>query len=95
MTTRQVELIRKKEFPAAALDLKYEAFVVDIATLNVNSDDEVHPSKKAQIAYVKVDKASTQVMSEYADFADIFSPKLAAELLKHGRKDHVIEFVDD
>ncbi len=46
-TTRQVELIEKKEFAAAALDPEYEAFVVHVITLSVNSGDEVHPSKRA------------------------------------------------
>ncbi len=43
-----------------------------------------------------MDEAPTKVPSEYADFADIFSPKLATELLKHTEiNDHAIEFVDD
>ena len=46
-TTRQVELIGNKEFVAAALDAEYEAFVVHLAAFSVNSDNEVHPSKKA------------------------------------------------
>ncbi len=34
--------------------------------------------------------------SEYTDFADVFSPKLAVELPKHMRiNDHAIELVDD
>ncbi len=95
-TTRWVELIGKKEFVAAALDLEYETFVVYIAVLSVDSDDEVHPSRRAQIAHIKADEAPTEVPSEYADFTDVFSPKLAAELLEHnGINDHAIELVDD
>ncbi len=38
----------------------------------------------------------TKVPSEYADFADVFSLKLAAELPEHtGINDHAIELVDD
>ncbi len=56
----------------------------------------MHPSKMAQIAYLKVDEAATEVSSEYADFADIFSPKLAVELSEYTRiNDHAIELVDD
>ncbi len=95
-TTRQVELIRKKEFAAAALDLEHEAFVVHVAALSVDSGDEVHLSKRAQRAHLKADEAFTEVPSEYADFADVFSPKLAAELPKHTEiNDHAIELVDD
>ncbi len=36
------------------------------------------------------------MLSEYADFADIFLPKLAAKLLEYTRiNDHAIELVDD
>ena len=69
-------LIGKKEFAAAALDPEHEAFVVHVAALSFDSGDEVHPSRRAQIAHLKADEAPTEVPSEYADFADVFSPKL-------------------
>ncbi len=50
---KRVELIRKKEFAIAALHLEYKAFVIHVATLNVDSVDKMHPLKKAQIAYLK------------------------------------------
>ena len=56
----------------------------------------MHPLRKTQIAQLKADKASSKVSSEYADFANIFSPKLAAKLPKHTRiNDYAIELVDD
>ncbi len=95
-TTRRVELVGKKEFTVAALDLEHEAFVVHIAALSVDLGDELHPSRRSQLVHLKADEAPTKVSSEYADFADIFSPKLAAELPKHtGINDHTIELVDD
>ncbi len=95
-TTRRVELIEKKEFAVAALDPEHEAFVVHITVLSVDSDNKVHPSKGAQIAHLKANKATTKVSSKYADFADVFSPKLAAELLEHiGINNHAIKLVDD
>ncbi len=45
-TTKWVELIKKKEFVSVALDLEHKAFVVHIATLSVDSRDEVHLSRK-------------------------------------------------
>ncbi len=95
-TTRRVELIGKKEFAAAALNPEHEAFVVHVAALGINSDDKVHPSRRAQIAHLKADEATIKVPSKYADFANIFSPKLAVELPEHTRiNDHAIELVDD
>ncbi len=59
-------------------------------------DDEVYPSKRAQIAHQKADEAPTKVPSEYAYFADVFSQKLAAELPEHAViNDHTIELVND
>ncbi len=56
----------------------------------------MHPSRSAQIAYLKADEASSKVSSEYANFADVFSPKLAVKLPKHTRiNDHIIQLVDD
>ncbi len=56
----------------------------------------MHPSRRAQIAHLKANEALTKVPSQYADFTDVFSPKLAAELLEHTEiKDHAIELVDD
>ncbi len=95
-TTRQIESIRKKRFAIAALDPEHEAFVVHVAALNVNSGDEVHPSKKAQIAHLKAAKAPSEVPSKYTNFADVFSPKLVIELPEHIKiNDHAIELVDD
>ncbi len=56
----------------------------------------MHPSKKAQIAHLKADEASTKVPSKYANFVDVFSPELAAELLKHIEiNNHAIELADN
>ncbi len=95
-TTKRVELIGKKEFAAAALNPEHKAFVVYIAVLRIDSGDEVHPSRRAQIAHLKADEAPSKVPGEYTDFADIFSPKLAAELPEHtGINDDAIKLVDD
>ncbi len=95
-TTRQVELIGKKEFAAVALDPEHEVFIVHVAALSLDSGDEVHPSRRAQIADLKADEASSKVPNEYADFADVFSPKLTVELSKHtGINDHTIKLVDN
>ncbi len=56
----------------------------------------MHPSKRAQIAHLKADKAPTKVPSKYADFTDIFSLKLTAELPEHTEiNNHAIELVDN
>ncbi len=83
LTTRQVELIGKTAFAPAALDQEHEVLVVHVAALSIDSSNEMHPSRKTQIAHPKADEAFSEVPSEYADFADVFCPRLAAELLEH------------
>ena len=52
--------------------------------------------KKAEIAYLKVDEASTKILSKYADFVDNIWLKLAVKLSKYMRiNNHAIKFVDD
>ena len=70
--TREVKLIEKKEFAAAAFDLEYEVFVVHIAILSVDLANKMHLSKKAQIAYFRADKAPIKMFSKYANFAIFF-----------------------
>ena len=56
----------------------------------------MHLSKRAQIAHLETNKASTKVLSEYADLVEIFSSKLAIELPKHMEiNDYIIELMDD
>ena len=76
--------------------MEHKVFIVHIVALSVDSDDELHSSKKAQIAYLKVDEALTKVASQYTNFADVFFPKLAVELPKHMKiNDYAIKLVDD
>ena len=64
--------------------------------LSIDLGDEVHPLRKTQIVHLKADEAPTKVLSKYADFTDIFSPKLSAKLPEYiGIIDHAIELVDD
>lgn len=71
-------------------------FVVYIAALSVNSDNKVYPLRRAQIAHLKADEASIKVFSEYIDFVNVFSSKLAAKLFEHMRiNNHTIKIVDD
>ena len=80
----------------AALDPEHEVFVIHIAALSMDLNNEVHPSKRAQIAHLKADKVSIKVPNKYADFVDVFSPKLAAKLSEHTKiNNYIIKLVDD
>ena len=91
-TTKQVELIGKKEFAVAVLDLEYETFIVHVAVFCLDIVDKMHPLKKTQIAYLKADEAFTKVLSKYADFTNVFSLKLVVELFEYIKmSDHAIK----
>ncbi len=56
----------------------------------------MHPSKRAQIAHLKVDETPSKVPNKYTDFANVFSLKLAVKFREHTRiNDHDIKLVDD
>lgn len=91
LTITRVGLIGKNKFAAAILDLEHEAFVLYVVAFSVNLVDEVRSLWKAQIVYVKGDEASIKVPNKYANFADVFSPKLVIELPKHTKiNDHAV-----
>ncbi len=93
-TTRLIELIEKKKFVITALNPKHEAFVIYITAFKVDLDDKMHPLKRAQIAYLKANKAFIEIPSKYTDFVDIFLSKLATKLPKYMEiNDHFIKFV--
>ena len=88
--------MRKIEFAIAILDLKHKVFVVHIAAFDIKSNDEVHSLRKIQIAQLKVDDTFTKVFSKYANFVDVFPPKLAAKFSKYTRiNDYAIKLIDD
>ena len=100
LTTKHVELVGKKKFVAAALDPEHETYVVHIGS--VRSDMlpssyplNIHPFWRPQIFGSITKEAPTKVPAEYLNFADVFFPNLASELLEHsGINDHAIELVD-
>ena len=75
-STKQVELIDKKEFATVALYEKSETFVVHIVSLNLTPG--IHPDRAAQIASLLAKEV--RIPDEYSDFADIFSEKKALVL---------------
>ena len=96
-TTKYVELIDKKEFAKAPLDEESETFVVHVAILEAPlAGMAIHPSWEAQILVLIQDKTPTEVLSEYANYVDVFLFDLAIELPKNtGINEYAIELQDD
>ena len=103
-TTRYVELVKKKEFATAALDLEHQTYVIHIAFLSFtplvasfgSTLLDVYPPWRPQISGLIVKKTPTKVPNKYTNFADVFSLDLASKLLKHTRiNNHAIKVVDN
>ena len=90
----------KKEFAATALDLEHGTYIVHVRSVNFHASPsssllDIHLFWRPQISDLIAKKAPTKVFAKYLDFADVFSPNLASELLKHtGINNHAIELVD-
>lgn len=96
MTTRYIELVRKKKFVAATLDPKYETFIVYVVFLIFTLlDIGIHLFCKLQIAGLIAKKSFIKISTKYTDFADILFPNLISELPKHTRiNNYTIKIVD-
>ena len=98
-TIKQVELVGKKEFAAAALDPGHETFVVHEASLESPSSTQkgdVHPFCRVQIAALVVNEAPNSISIKYSDFEDVFFLELVSEFSENtGINDYAIELVDD
>lgn len=90
-TTKQIELIRKKEFAATVFDPNNETFVIYIIFFNSTN---VHLSYKAQIVLLIQDNCLREVPSEYAYFTHIFFFNLVTKLSEHIEvNNHFIDLV--
>ena len=89
-------MIRKKKFAAKILNLKHETFMIYAVALNINLNNKIDSLKKAQIAHLKVDKALVKISSKYADFVDVFLPKLVTEPCEYRKINNcAIKIIDD
>lgn len=99
-TIKHIELVRKEDFVAVALDPKHKTFVVHIISFSTMSFSStslnmVHTSRKPQISDLITEKAPTKVLDKYVDFANVFSLDLAVEPPKYiGINKHTIKLVD-
>ena len=76
------------------LDDNFKTFIIPVASLSSTPLD-IHPSRRPQISGLIAEEAFTKVSDKYANFADVFSPDLAAKLPEHtGINDHAIKLVN-
>ena len=102
MITKHVQFVGKKKFTATVLDSESETFVVyvtlfssDMLPRSTLFELNIHLSCKPQVSGLIAEKALTKVSAKYSDFADVFSPDLAFELLKYTRiNNHAIKLVN-
>ena len=99
-TIRCIELVDRKEFAAATLDLEHETYVIYVGSVSNNallssSLFNIHPSWRSQISGLIAEKVSTKFSAKYSNFADVFFPDFASEFLKHTEiNNHAIKLVN-
>ena len=92
--TKRVEIIDKREFAAAVLNVDDKIFEVHIAVLVVPTTMAIQLFGQAQVASLTCKK--TRISAEYSNFSNIFSSHSAVELLEHtGINDHPINLLDN
>ena len=94
-TTERVQIIDKKDFVIAAMDVNSKTFVVHVAIWE-RERMPVHFKKqaqiKAQVGALLFNKAPTEVPAEYSDYSNVFSAEYAAELPENTRmNEHIIK----
>ena len=96
-TTRRIELVGKKEFTVAVLDLEDETYIVYIGLVSSIALPSsfflnIHLFHRPQMANLITKKTFTKVPAKYLNFPDIFSLELASQLSEHtGINNHAIE----
>ncbi len=75
-TTDRVKLINQKELAALPLNSTKETFIVYIAIVELPGQAKmpIHffPVVEVQIPLLQANRAPIEILSEYADYADIF-----------------------
>ena len=94
-TTKQVQIIDKKDFIIAVLDTNSEIFVVHVV-IREREKMPVYSKRQAQVGALLFNKAPTEVPAEYSDYSNIFLAEYAAELPENTRmNEHAIKLEDD
>ena len=71
-TTKQVQIIDKKDFVIAALDANSKTFMMHMAIWEWEKMP-VHSKRQAQVGALLFNKAPTEVPAEYSNYNNVFS----------------------
>ena len=98
-TTKQVQIIHKKDFVIAALDANSETFIVHVA-IRKQKEMPVYFKRQAQIkAQVRAlifNKTLTEVLADYSNYSNVFLAEYAAELSENIRiNEYTIKLQED
>ena len=92
--TRKVEIIDKKKFVAAELNIDNGSFIVYVTALAEPIIIPIYLFYQAQVAILTSEK--TGILAKYSNFSNIFSPDSPTELQEHTRiNDHPINLLDN
>ena len=93
-TTKNVEIIDKKEFASVALNADNKIFVMHVAALAQSMTIPIYLFCQAQVDTLT--SKETEIPVEYSNFSDVFSSDFVAELPEHTRiNDHPIDLLNN
>lgn len=94
LNIKQIELVERKDFIIIAFNPENKVFVVYVIFL-ASLDSDIHSYGKAELVFLFTKKAFITILSKYANFINIFSPKYATKLLNHTKiNNDLIDLVD-
>ena len=90
-TTKQVQIINKKNFVIAALDADSKIFVIHVVIWE-REKMPMYFERQSQIRALLFNKAPTKVLAEYSNYNNVFLVEYVAELPENtGINEHVIK----
>ena len=89
-----IKLINKKKFAKVALDENFKTFVVYVVLAEVET--LIHSLQTTQITTLQWNKAPTQILIKYSDYADVSLFDLTIKLPENTSiNEHTIKFVNE
>ena len=97
LTTKQIQIINKKDFIIAVLDANNKIFVVHVALqeqviMPIYLEKQAQIQKKAQVRALIFDKIFIIISTEYSNYSNVFLAKYLAKIPEYTEiNDHIIE----
>lgn len=95
LTTKEVEVVEKKEFVLAVLNSKKKTYVIHMASF-ASFNSQIYFFQKATIRVLKTTNILISVSNKYGDFINIFLSNLTTQNLEYIKiNNYIIKLIDN